>query len=134
MIIIPEAKVPAEYFVPIEQLAKWQYLKGSEREPRVDKLIITCQNGHCSKPSVQRSRYRPSLRAPTSIPERRHLRLRVWDSQDDSHLGERLFILRADYRSYSPERSVAAYTEALRCKMSVLLAGMQRHEELAQEN
>lgn len=36
-VVIPESEVPAEYFVPEEQLPRWQYLKGSKREPRIDK-------------------------------------------------------------------------------------------------
>ena len=36
-VIIPESEVPEEYFVPEDQLEKWAYLKGSKREPRVDK-------------------------------------------------------------------------------------------------
>jgi len=36
-VLIPESEVPEAYFVPDEQLPRWQYLKGSKREPRVDK-------------------------------------------------------------------------------------------------
>ena len=37
-VLIPEEEeVPEAYFVPEEQLSRWEYLKGSKREPRVDK-------------------------------------------------------------------------------------------------
>lgn len=36
-VLIPEEEVPESYFVPEEQLPRWEYLKGSKREPRVDK-------------------------------------------------------------------------------------------------
>ena len=35
--LIPEDEVPEAYFVPEEQLPRWQYLKGAKREPRVNK-------------------------------------------------------------------------------------------------
>ena len=36
-VLISEDEVPESYFVPEEQLPRWQYLKGAKREPRVDK-------------------------------------------------------------------------------------------------
>lgn len=36
-VLVSEEEVPASYFVPDEQLPRWAYLKGSKREPRVDK-------------------------------------------------------------------------------------------------
>ncbi len=36
-VLIPEEEVPEAYFVPEEQLPRWEYLKGSKREPRKDK-------------------------------------------------------------------------------------------------
>lgn len=36
-VLVPESEVPEEYFVPNDQLSRWEYLKGSKREPRRDK-------------------------------------------------------------------------------------------------
>lgn len=36
-VLIPEEEVPDSYFAPKGQLSRWQYLKGSKHEPRVDK-------------------------------------------------------------------------------------------------
>ena len=36
-VLVPEADVPASFYVPEAQLPRWEYLKGSKREPRVDK-------------------------------------------------------------------------------------------------
>ena len=36
-VLIPEGEVPEAYFVPEEQLPRWEYLKGSKHEPRVNK-------------------------------------------------------------------------------------------------
>ena len=36
-VLVPESEVPAEFFVPEEQLSKWLYLKGSKKERRVNK-------------------------------------------------------------------------------------------------
>lgn len=36
-VLIPEYEVPEEYFVPESQREKWEYLKGSKREKRVNK-------------------------------------------------------------------------------------------------
>ena len=36
-VLIPEEEMPDSYFVPKGQLSRWQYLKGSKHEPRVDK-------------------------------------------------------------------------------------------------
>jgi DNA-cytosine methyltransferase len=36
-VLIPEDEVPSEYFVPESQREKWEYLKGSKREKRVNK-------------------------------------------------------------------------------------------------
>jgi DNA (cytosine-5)-methyltransferase 1 len=39
-VLVPDAEVPVEYFVPEEQLGRWHYLKGAKRERRV------AGNGH----------------------------------------------------------------------------------------
>ena len=36
-VVVPVDEVPEEYFVPADQLHRWKYLKGSKREPRIDK-------------------------------------------------------------------------------------------------
>lgn len=36
-VLVSEAAVPAQFYVPQEKMAAWEYLKGSKREPRVDK-------------------------------------------------------------------------------------------------
>ena len=36
-VLVPEEEVPEPYFVPEEQLPRWEYLKGAKREPRVDR-------------------------------------------------------------------------------------------------
>lgn len=36
-VLVPEDEVPERFYVPEEQLPKWEYLKGAKREPRVDK-------------------------------------------------------------------------------------------------
>lgn len=36
-VLVPEDAVPPEYFVPEEQLPRWEYLKGSKSEPRTNK-------------------------------------------------------------------------------------------------
>lgn len=36
-VLIPAREVPAEFYVDDDALGKWEYLKGSKREPRVDK-------------------------------------------------------------------------------------------------
>ncbi len=36
-ILEPDIKVPAEFFIPIEQQKKWEILKGAKRDKRVDK-------------------------------------------------------------------------------------------------
>ena len=36
-VLVPEDEVPEAFFVPDEQLPRWEYLKGAKREPRVDK-------------------------------------------------------------------------------------------------
>lgn len=36
-VIVPPDEVPESYYVSDDQLPKWEYLKGSKREPRVDK-------------------------------------------------------------------------------------------------
>lgn len=36
-IVIDEAKVPAEYFIPAKDLARWKYLKGAKKEARKSK-------------------------------------------------------------------------------------------------
>lgn len=36
-VLVPEADVPAEFYVPQEKMAAWEYLKGSKREERTDK-------------------------------------------------------------------------------------------------
>lgn len=33
-VLLPEKEVPAEFFIPREQLARWKYLKGAKREAR----------------------------------------------------------------------------------------------------
>ena len=39
-VLVPESQVPAQFYIPDDQLPKWEYLKGSKREPRV------AANGH----------------------------------------------------------------------------------------
>ena len=39
-VLVPEAEVPEEFFVPESQIGKWAYLKGAKRERRV------ARNGH----------------------------------------------------------------------------------------
>ena len=39
-VVVPESEVPDGFWVPDEQLPKWEYLKGAKREPR------TAKNGH----------------------------------------------------------------------------------------
>lgn len=36
-VLVNEENVPASFYIPEEQLERWTYLKGSKREPRVDK-------------------------------------------------------------------------------------------------
>lgn len=36
-VLVPESEVPEEFYIPDEQLPRWEYLKGAKREPRVDK-------------------------------------------------------------------------------------------------
>ncbi len=36
-VLIPEDEVPEQFYVPEEQLPKWEYLKGAKHEPRIDK-------------------------------------------------------------------------------------------------
>jgi len=36
-VLVGEGEVPERFFVPDEQLPRWQYLKGAKREPRTDK-------------------------------------------------------------------------------------------------
>ncbi len=36
-VLVPESEVPEEYFVPADQRPKWEYLKGSKKEKRVNK-------------------------------------------------------------------------------------------------
>ena len=36
-VLVPESEVPEEFFVPEEQLSRWEYLKGAKREKRVNK-------------------------------------------------------------------------------------------------
>lgn len=36
-VLVPETEVPAEFYVPEEKMAAWEYLKGAKREARVDK-------------------------------------------------------------------------------------------------
>lgn len=36
-VLVPEAEVPEDFYVPADQLPKWEYLKGSKREERTNK-------------------------------------------------------------------------------------------------
>lgn len=36
-VLVPDSEVPEEFFVPEEQLSRWEYLKGAKREKRVNK-------------------------------------------------------------------------------------------------